>query len=59
MKHAQTVSDAGASTAGTTIRDCPPLESDFPARPTGWPFKDPYDYMAGKRLDDGIASHLW
>ena len=35
------------------------LERDFPKKPTGWPYHNPFDYMAGKRADDGVPPHLW
>jgi hypothetical protein len=45
---------------GTKIRGIEDLgENDFLRNPTGHPFKDPFDYMEGKRIDDGIPSHLW
>ena len=47
---------------GTRVRSVPPpscLPGDFPARPTGWPFRDPYDYLPGKVIDDAVPGGLW
>jgi fatty acid desaturase len=44
---------------GTTVRGDPDLDgNDFPEKPSGWPFKDPFDFIRGKRKDDGIPKHL-
>lgn len=43
--------------AGTIVRSTPKLLADFPAKPTGWPYKDPYDFMNGKRVDDNVPPH--
>lgn len=51
--------DHRTDTVGTNVRSVDSLDRDFLKRPTGWPFKDPYDFMAGKRQDDGVPCHLW
>jgi fatty acid desaturase len=44
--------------AGTNVRMEPNLTTDFPLTPTGWPYKDPYDFIDGKRVDDQVPKHL-
>lgn len=44
--------------AGTNVRSKTKLATDFPLKPTGWPFSDPYDFIDGKRVDDQVPPHL-
>jgi hypothetical protein len=45
---------------GTKIRGVEDLgDHDFLRQPTGFPYDDPFDFMAGKRADDGVPAHLW
>ena len=54
-----------AGKVGTKIRSGEGLErlggNDFPAHPTNHPFQNTHtcEYMEGKRIDDGLPSHLW
>lgn len=51
-------SSESSARAGTIVRDEPNLPADFPLKPTGWPYRDPYDFIDGKRVDDGVPPHL-
>ena len=44
--------------AGTIIRNEKNLQNDFLLKPTGWPYKNPFDFMDGKRVDDQVPQHL-
>lgn len=46
------------SRAGTRVRSTSSLPADFPQKPTGWPYKDPFDFMIGKRVDDKVPMGL-
>lgn len=43
--------------AGTNVRMLPNLTTDFPLTPSGFPYKDPYDFIDGKRIDDQVPAH--
>lgn len=45
---------------GTRVRGVESLgQEDFLAKPTGHPYRDFYDFIEGKRIDDRIPLHLW
>ena len=44
---------------GTKVRGIAKLALDFPKRPSNWPYRDPFDYIAGKRIDDKVPGGFW
>lgn len=58
MTKGKIVPTSSAAKAGTVVRSSPNLSTDFPATPTGYPYKDAFDFINGKRVDDEVPVGL-
>ena len=47
------------ASVGTKVRGLATVPNDFPLNPTGYPYKSPFDYIDGKRIDDNVPQSLW